>query len=274
MKSLPLNAETSIPILGFGVWQLRDDECVQSVLKALEVGFRHIDTADRYGNHAQVAQAIKESGIDRNELFITTKVPPTDIQKETLIADAKRYLEELQMDYVDLLLIHWPNKDIPIQESLEAMQELKQQGLIKAIGVSNFTIRHLEEALATGIEVSNNQVEFHPSLNQKRLKEFCDQHEITITAYSPIAQGQDLELPLIQELATKYDRSPAQVILNWLMAKNIVAIPRSSKPERIEDSFKSTEWELSPEDVQRIDELNTDNRLVMPPHAEFSAEAE
>ncbi len=274
MKTLPLNADTAIPILGFGVWQLTGDECLNSVLKALEVGFRHIDTADRYGNHLQVAEAIKQSGIARSELFITTKVPHTALDKETLTNNVKRYLEELQTDYLDLLLIHWPNKEVPIKESLAAMNGLKEQGLIKAIGVSNFTIRHLEEALATGVEITNNQVEFHPSLNQKNLKEFCDAHEITLTAYSPIAQGQDLQIPLIMELAQKYERSEAQVILNWLISKNIVAIPRSSKPERIEDSFKTLEWELSPEDVAAIDELNTNNRLVMPPHAEFSPEAE
>lgn len=258
-----------IPLLGFGTWQLQGQEATDAVSKALEVGFRHIDTADRYQNHRQVGQALKESGVPRSEIFLTTKVWHSDLHQKDVFAAAERFLKELETDYLDLLLIHWPNSSIALEETLAALGQLKKDGVIKNIGVSNFTIRHLEDALDQGVEILTNQVEFHPTLNQKALKEFCDKHKILITAYSPIAQGEDLKLPVIVELAEKYQRSPAQVILNWLISKNIVAIPRTTKPERIEDIYRTLEWKMDSEDVKAIDNLHTNNRMVIPPFAEF-----
>lgn len=269
MKSLPLKNGFKMPIIGFGSWQLTGNVCYNSVRKALEVGYRHIDTAERYSNHKEVGKAIKDSGIPREEIFLTSKVPPGSLHTQDVVESGKRYLKELGTEYLDLLLIHWPNGKIPIKETMEGFKKLKEEGLIRSIGVSNFTIYHLEKTLQTGVEFVNNQVEFHPSFNQKELKEFCDKYKILITAYSPVAHGQDLSLEKIQEIAKKYGKTPAQIILAWLMAKDIVPLSTSRKPDHIEDNFKSLEVKLTPEDLEKIDNIGGHNRTVNPPWAEF-----
>ncbi|MEX0895425.1 MAG: aldo/keto reductase [Patescibacteria group bacterium] len=273
MKTLQLNPNTTIPSLGFGTWQLTGKACQQAVATALAAGHRHLDTADRYGNHADVAAGIADSGIKRSDIFLTTKVWRDQLHAADLQRAAERFLQELQTEYLDLLLIHWPNRDIPIDETLGAMASLQKQGIIKSFGVSNFTIAHLKQALETGHTIAINQVEFHPSLNQEELLAFCAEHDIRITAYSPIAQGADLQLPIIQTLAEKYQRSPAQVILNWLLSKDMIVIPRSSKPERIADALLAQDWQLEDEDVAAIDAIGESNRIVCPPFNEFDFSA-
>lgn len=269
MKSLMLNSQASIPVLGFGTWQLVGDTGVKAVAKALEVGYRHIDTADRYGNHKEITQAIRQSLVKREDLFITTKIPQTLLSRENIFLSVDRYLQELNTNYIDLLLIHWPNKNIPIVETLGAMEELKKQGKVKAIGVSNFTIHHLKDAKATGVEVTNNQVELHPTFNQKELREYCQANNIVVTAYSPLGRGQDIGLPLFKDLAKKYNASPAQVILNWILNLGCVAIPKSEYPDQIEDNFKTLNWTLDKDDIELINQLPQAERIVNPPHAEF-----
>lgn len=270
MKKLALNNTLHIPILGFGTWELKGDDCVQSVAKALALGYTHIDTADRYENHAEVAKGIKQSGMKREDFFLTTKIFHDSLAPQTVRTYCDRYLEELQTDYIDLLLIHWPNKDIPLAETLGAMHALKQQRKIKAIGVSNFTIHHLQDAIATGIEVVNNQVELHPSFNQKDLKAFCDEKGILLTAYSPLGRGKDLAIPLIKELAEKYSVSASQVILNWITSQNIVAIPKATKVERIEDNLKAVSWTMEHEDIEKMNAIPQGEKLVNPVFNEFS----
>lgn len=268
--TLMFNNGQSVPQLGFGTWKLKEQAAYQSVAMALETGYRHIDTADVYGNHAEVGQAIRDSGLNRTEIFLTSKLWHSDLQAEPAQNAIRRILQELQTDYLDLYLIHWPNHVIPIEETLGAMQSMVEQGLIRAYGVSNFTIHHLQDALASGFHPVTNQVEFHPSLNQDELKTFCDDNQIIITAYSPIAQGHDLKLPQISSLAEKYGRSSAQIVLNWLLQKGIIAIPRSTDRQHIEDNFQTIQWELSSEDVDIIDQLNENYRLVEASFNEFN----
>jgi 2,5-diketo-D-gluconate reductase B len=258
-----------IPSIGLGTWQLEGDTCIKSVEKALEYGYRHIDTADAYGNHLEVGRAIKGTGINRDSLFITSKVWIKNLNRQGVFDTIKRSLEELDMDYINLMLIHWPSRSILMNETLESMQEAKEAGLIRSIGVSNFTIAHLKDVLKTGISIENNQVEFHPSLNQKELKEFCDQNSIVLTAYSPVAQGEDMKLGLVQDLAQKYSKSTSQIILNWLVSKKIIAIPRSSNPVHIKDNLESLSFFIEKEDLEKIDSLNTNNRILNPPFADF-----
>lgn len=267
---LKLNSSLTIPSLGFGTWKLKGDDCLQTVTSALEIGYRHIDTADAYGNHKEVGNGIKESSIKRENLFLTTKVWRDSLHTQEVQSAVKRFLEELQTDYLDLLLIHWPNTDVSIEETLSAMQILQKEKVIRSIGISNFTIPLLQKALETEIPFSNLQIEFHPSLNQKELKAFCDENDIIVTAYSPIAQGADLTLPLIQHLAEKYAKTPSQIILNWIVRKNMVVIPRSSNKERIKENFDIYSFELSDEESEQIDTLDLHNRIVHPEFAPFT----
>ncbi|MGI5841171.1 MAG: aldo/keto reductase [Patescibacteria group bacterium] len=271
MKKLKLNDETKIPIIGLGTWQLHGDNCVRAVEEALEVGYRHLDTAEAYDNQVEVGRGIKNIGLSREKIFITSKVWMTHLKKDQVEGALNKTLEELDTEYLDLYLIHWPNRSVPIEETLEAMTELKRKNLIKAIGVSNFTINHLKDALKTGMEVSNNQVEFHPSLNQEDLKEFCDENGITLTAYSPIAQGRDLNLEIIEGLSQKYKRSRSQVILRWLIQKEIIVIPRSENPVHIRDNYESLNWEMESSDIDLIDSVDRlSNRIVNPLFGDFN----
>lgn len=264
-----ISNETQIPAIGLGTWKLRRRKARNALQKALELGYRHIDTADAYSNHKEIGKTLTESNIPRKDLFITTKVWRTDLKENDVVEAGNRFLEELQTDYFDLLLIHWPNSSVTVEETLSGMQTLKKAGKVKAIGVSNFTIDHLKNALDTGVEITANQVEFHPSLNQKELQDFCDAKGIQIIAYSPIAQGQDLRLDIIKELAKKYDRTPAQIILNWHYQQGRVSIPRSKDPTHLEQNLKALEFELEKGDIQKIAQVKQNSRLIAPHFHEF-----
>ena len=270
MKTLNFKNGQTIPAFGLGTWKLQGDECVRAVSYALELGYPHIDTADAYENHREVGKAIKESGIPRETLFITSKIWPDEQYKGAVIPACERILSELGFDYLDLFLQHWPNRSIPYEDTLGEMEKLREKGLIRSNGVSNYTVHHLQDALATGKEFMVNQVEFHPTLNQKELKAFCDERHILITAYSPLARGEDLQLPVIKELAEKYQKTPAQIILNWVFAKGMIAIPKSASPERIKENWESQNFELARDDVVRIDEIGGSNRVVDGTHSQFT----
>lgn len=270
MNTTKLNSGTSMPALGFGTWKLAGETAYASVVAALDLGYRHIDTADKYGNHREVGRAIAEGGVPRTELFVTTKLWREDLGPAALDAAVSRFLEELGLDHIDQLLIHWPNPEFPAADTLAAMAKWRERGIVRSLGVSNFTVRHLEEALQCGVAIDANQVELHPSLPQSELRSFCAEHGITVVAYTPLAKGHDLEIPLITELAARYGRSPAQVILAWIMAKGMVALTRSSNRERIADNFRAVELILDEADIARIDSLGLPpDRVNHPAYAEF-----
>jgi diketogulonate reductase-like aldo/keto reductase len=246
--------KANIPILGYGTWDVRGSEGQQSIEHALKVGYRHIDTADWYKNHDIVGAAIKASGIPRAEIYLVTKIFPP-LGKQKIMRDAKRFLKELDTEYIDLLLIHWPD-NTPVMETLEGMQELKEEGIIRNIGVSNFDEQALDEAFSTGIEIINNQIEIYPGHSQKRLVEYCQQNDISVTAYSPLGQAKSLDEPVVKEIAETYGKSPAQVILNWLMAKDIIVIPKASSPEHIEENWESQGWEMEEDDMRKLDMIS------------------
>lgn len=258
-----------IPIIGMGTWQMVNDDCRQNVEYALEIGYRHIDTADVYGNHKEIRKAIEASGLLRNELFITTKIWREDLEPQKIHTSCVRSLEELGLSYIDLLLIHWPNKNIPIKESIDGFKVLKNEGLIKSYGVSNFTLQHIKESLQYSKKIATNQIELHPSLFDKGLVDFCHHHNISVTAYSPLGRGGDLHIKTIQKLAEKYDKSPSQIILNWIMQKNIIIIPKSSNKDRIKENYESNNFEMESKDYHLIDSCNRNNRLINPSFAEF-----
>lgn len=269
MPTIELEANVNIPVIGLGTWQITGQECYEAVTHALQTGYRHIDTADAYNNHEQVGNAIADSGVRREDLFVTSKVWRSDLRHYDLLEAGKRTLSELNLDYLDLYLVHWPNREIPLAETLGAMQELKDQGRIRAYGVSNFNTHHLQDALQTGYNFVNNQVEYHPSLNQQELLNFAVKNNITLTAYSPLAQGQDFQLKPVQEIAGKYQKTEAQVILRWLIQKGVVVIPRSANTKHIENNFAVIDWSLAEEDMSKLDSVDKYERLIEPGFADF-----
>jgi 2,5-diketo-D-gluconate reductase B len=260
---------TPVPLLGLGTWQLTGDTCYNIVRQALEIGYRHIDTAHIYGNHVEIGHAIKDSGINRNELYITTKLWRNEMQQESVKMAAMRALQELGVDYIDLYLIHWPNSSVQLNHTFAGLDQLKKDGIIKHHGVSNFTIHHLEDSLRSNKEIAVNQVEFHPSLYQKELLDYCKAHQIVLTAYSPIGHGKDLEIQEIIELAKKYDKTPAQICISWCLSKDLITIPKASSKERLQENFDAQNFTISPDDIDIIDNLGLNNRYINPGFAEF-----
>ncbi len=252
MKIMKMNDGNKIPILGLGTWELRGQRCVDAVKTALEIGYRHIDTAAFYQNHREIAQAIKESGINRGEIFITSKVRPTNLRYDDVLTACDKALNELESDYIDLYLVHWPNHSIPIEETTEAFKILLKEGKIKSAGVSNFEIDDLEEALKAGFPITNDQIEYNPSEVRDDIKEFCDKHQITVTAYSPLGTGSEVRSFHLKELAEKYQKSIPQIIIRWIIQKGIIAIPKASSREHLEENFDVFDWEISKEDIKSI----------------------
>lgn len=234
--------DLAIPRFGFGTYGL-DSRATESIKTALETGYRHLDTADVYGSHPNVAEAIKQSGVKRSEIFITTKIWKTDMAREAVKPAVERFLKELDTEYLDLLLIHRPSDVIPVADTLEAMHNLVEAGWLRSIGVSNFTLKEMQEVLETGIGIVNNQIEYHPSLQTDELVSFCKQQQISVTAYSPLGEGLDLNRPEVGKLAQSTNLTRAQVIIQWLLEKDLIVIPRSSNDAHIQENFEGySKW--------------------------------
>jgi methylglyoxal/glyoxal reductase len=263
LSTTTLNNGVKMPWLGFGVFKVQEgEEVVNAVKTALEVGYRSIDTAAIYRNEEGVGQAIVESNVPREELFVTTKVWNGDQGYEATLAAFETSLNKLGLDYLDLYLIHWPvpSKGLYI-ETWKALEKLYKDGRVRAIGVSNFNVNHLEDLLANcEIKPMVNQVEYHPVFNQKELHDFCKKNEIQLEAWSPLMQGGLLNDPVLVEIANKYNKSTAQVILRWDIQTGVVTIPKSIKPHRIADNADIFDFELTLEDLKQISTLNQNKR--------------
>lgn len=259
-KSLQLNNGVEMPVLGLGVYK-SGENTKQAVLDGLEAGYRHIDVASVYGNEAEVGQAVRESGIPRSEIFVTTKLWNDDMRAGVQREAFEKSLERLQMDYVDLYLLHWPVADCYLP-SWHILEELNKKGQAKSIGVSNFQMHHLMDLMAHSERVPVvNQIECHPYLSQKPLRSFCRKTGIQVTAWAPLGRAKVFEDAAIKELAAKYGRTPAQVILRWELQNGIIVIPKSVHRERIIENSKIFDFELMPEDMARMDGLNKDQRF-------------
>lgn len=268
VPEIGLRDGNSIPQLGLGTYRLKGDKCRKAVAAALEFGYNHIDTAEMYENESVVGEEIQE--YDRSELFITSKVWPTNLRYEEVIEACQRTLNRLDTSYVDLYLIHWPNEEIPFEETLEAMAEVHDRGWANSIGVSNFTAEQLERAIdVSDVPIVTNQVEFHPWLYQKELLEFCRENDIVITAYAPLARARFLDDETIQQLSKKYGKTPAQIILRWELQKGLVTIPGSSSRDHIEENLQVLDWELEEEDERKIDEIPVEERMVTFRYGDF-----
>lgn len=254
---LTLNNGIDIPIIGFGTWAVRGLSAVDTVLTALKAGYLHIDTASIYGNEDEVGQAVRQSGIPREEIFITSKVWNNNHGYDRTLRACDASLKRLGTDYVDLYLIHWPDGG-KLQKTWQALEQLHNDGKARAIGVSNYHPKHLEPMLDyANLLPALNQIELHPWNYQRQHPtiDFCHRHNIVVQAYSPINQGRRLDHPTLQKLAQKYARSPAQIILRWDVQHRFITIPKSSTPERIHSNIDIFDFELSEEDMVAIDSI-------------------
>lgn len=254
-----------MPRLGLGVWRTEPgDQTERAVAAAFAAGYRSIDTASLYKNEADVGRAIRSSGIARDDVFVTTKVWNSEQGYESTLASFEASLNRLEMNYVDLFLVHWPVVG-KYKETYRAIEHLYEQGKVRSIGVSNFLIHHLEDLMGTcRIKPMVNQVELHPMLTQKKLLAFCRKEGIQLESWRPLMQGR-LDIPLLSELAAKYGKTPAQIVLRWHLQLGIVTIPKSVRPERIRENAGLYDFELEPEDVVRIDALNENRRFGADP---------
>ncbi len=247
-----------IPAIGLGTWELSGRACARLVEQAVRLGYRHIDTAQVYENEREVGEGLRASRVKRDEVFVTTKIwtnhfAPNDLERST-----KESLTKLRLSEVDLLLLHWPNPHVPLSETLGALAHAKQLGMAKHIGVSNFTVALIEEALAACPEpLVCDQVEYHPYLDQTKVREACAQHGMALVAYSPVAKGRVRGDATLTQIGRAHGKTAAQVCLRWLVQQNVSAIPRTSKIERLSENIEIFDFELSEEEMGKISQMGS-----------------
>jgi 2,5-diketo-D-gluconate reductase B len=258
---------TRVPALGFGTWLIPDADAADAVRDALEIGYRHIDTARAYENERGVGRGIADSGVPRNEIFLTTKVPHTDAAPELVERDAEESLERLEVNRIDLLLLHWPNPEVPLEQTLNALDKLKDDGRVRHIGVSNFPAGLLRQALELA-PIFANQVEYHPFLSQERALDVARAHDVLTTAYSPLAHGKVPGDATLQRIGDAHGKTAGQVALRWLLDQPLVGpIPKALSHERRAENFDVSDFELTHEERGEIDALPNDVRTADPPWA-------
>ncbi|MEH7502510.1 aldo/keto reductase [Neobacillus drentensis] len=257
-----LNNGVKMPWFGLGVFKVEEGpELVNAVKTAIQHGYRSVDTAAIYGNEEGVGQGIRESGIDREDLFVTSKVWNADLGYESTLAAYQTSLDKLGLEYLDLYLIHWPVAG-KYKEAWRALETLYKEGRVKAIGVSNFQVHHLEDLMKDAeIKPMVNQVEYHPRLTQKEVQAFCREQGIQFEAWSPLMQGQLLDNEVLTGIAAKYKKSVAQIILRWDLQNGVVTIPKSTKAHRIIENSQVFDFELTQDDMNQIDSLNQNHRV-------------
>jgi len=256
-----------IPAIGLGTWQLRAEACAEAVRRGLEAGYRHVDTAAMYDNEEAVGAGLESSGLDRGEVFVTTKVWYTDIAPGALERSAEASLRRLGLDAVDLLLIHWPSAEIPLADSMKALANARRRGLARHIGISNFSAKLVGQAVAACDEpLVANQCEYHPYLNQDRVRAACARHGLAFTSYCPLGKGDLTRDPTIRRIAEAHGRTPAQVILRWhVQQPGTVAIPKSGNRERIAENLGVFDFALTDDEMRHISGLaRPDGRMVSP----------
>lgn len=263
MKVLDIRG-VKVPALGFGTWRLKGRTCRDMVRQAIGIGYRHIDTASIYDNEEDVGRGIADSGVARHQIFLVTKVWRDQLAADSITRAAAESRDRLGTDYIDLLLIHWPNRAVPLAETLRAMRHLMEDGRIRHIGVSNFPVALLRESVeALSAPILANQVEYHPYLSQNHLLDYCRQARIMLTAYCPLAEGKAVHEPAIQRIAAKHKRSAAQVILRWLLDQDpVAAIPMTADPDHCRSNFEVFDFELEAEDRTVIGGLARNRRLI------------
>lgn len=256
MKSkLKTADDCSVPALGLGTWKLRGKECEKIVRKALEIGYRHIDTAIFYGNEKEVGNAIKDHS--RDELFVTTKVWKDKLHYRDFKRSTEGSLKRLDTDYLDLLLIHWPNPEVPLEETIKAMNELVEEGKVRHLGVSNFDRSQLKKARELSDEpIVNNQVKYHLGMDLTPMLNYCQKNDLFLTAYSPLGQGKILNNNELTDISARYGKSPGQIGLKWLVRQdNVLAIPKASSEDHLRENINLFGWGLEKGDIEKLDRI-------------------
>jgi 2,5-diketo-D-gluconate reductase B len=249
-----------IPLIGLGTWELRGRTCARLVEQALRLGYRHIDTAQVYENEREVGDGLRASGVRRDEVFITTKVWTSHFAPHDLERSTKESLTRLRVSEVDLLLLHWPNPRVPLSETLGALAHVRELGMARHIGISNFTVALIEEAVEKcPAPLVCDQVEYHPYLDQTKVREACARHGMAIVAYSPIAKGRIKSDELLAAIGKAHGKSAAQICLRWLVQQNVSAIPRTSRLERLSENMEIFDFELYEDEMRRISLLGGSN---------------
>lgn len=259
-----------IPALGFGTFELEPADAQAMVAHALDVGYRHIDTAQMYKNEEAVGRGIAQSGVAREDIFLTTKVWTDQFADGDLQNSVRESLKKLDTDYLDLLLLHWPNPEISLKETLGALNDVREQGLARNIGISNFTTTLIDEAVSqAGVPLATNQVEYHPFLDQKPVLDKLAEHDMALTAYCPLAQGRVFSEPTLDRIGKAHGKNGGQIALRWLIQHgNVVAIPRSTKPEHVASNFEIFDFELTEEEMREVAKLHSeDGRIINPSFA-------
>ena len=256
-----------VPAVGLGTWKLTHGDCARAVAQALQIGYRHIDTAQAYGNESEIGEALQSSRVARESVFLTSKLWLDNLQPAEVARSAEESLSKLQTGYLDLLLIHWPNEDIPVEATLDALLALQEDGKIRHLGVSNFTPSLLERVLEH-TPIFCNQIEYHPFLSQETHLGLARDHDYMVTAYAPLARGKVLEDPGLREIGRKHGKSPSQVALRWLIQQEkVAAIPKASSREHLEANLDVFDFELSEDEMQRIADCGREERLINPEFA-------
>lgn len=250
--TLRLSNGLDIPQMGFGTYGLRS--ATEAILHALQIGYRHIDTADIYATHQSVGEAVLKNGLPREDVFITTKLWSNSVSGKRVAPTVDRFLSELKTTYIDLLLIHWPG-NTPFAETLAAMDATRKAGKVRSIGVSNFDVELTQNVLDTGYPVVNNQIEYNLNHQPQDVLDFCTRNKITITAYSPLERGNSEQERVVSELAKKYSVTREEVLLQWLIQKGMIVIPRSSITKHIQSNFHALAWEIDKADVTKLNQL-------------------
>jgi len=258
MEHLTLQ-DVTVPRIGLGTWALRGRQCTETVLTALDMGYRHIDTAQMYGNEAEIGTALSDTGISREDIFLTTKILESNLRRDSVLRSVEDSLRQLRTEYVDLLLIHWPSRSVPIPETIRAMNALQENGKVKHIGVSNFSVSQTREAQeASEAPLFTNQVEYHPMENREALRRFCREHEMMLTAYSPLAKGRVNRNRTLKEIGSRHGKSAAQAALRWLIRQsNVVAIPKAASRDHLMENLDLFDFELSDEEIREINALGS-----------------
>lgn len=265
MKTIKGNG-AEIPVLGFGTWELKGDTARGMTAKAIQIGYRHIDTAQAYENEAEVGAGIADSGVARDEIFVTTKVWRDQFHDGDLQTSLKASLDRLKLDHVDLALLHWPVPEVPIQETMEALNAAREDGLTRNIGLSNFTVELMKKAVKTCPgPVANNQIEHHVYLDQSKVIEAARDLGLTVTAYSPLGQGNVFDEPVLKRIGQNHGKNAAQVALRWLVQRDIIAIPRTGNPDHAQANFEIFDFTLSDTEMKDIAGLaRPDGREIDP----------